>query len=62
MDFGGSAVEKMSLESRLVLANMTVEMGAKAGIIEPNQTTLDYLSRKTADTMEVVRNDPCFSA
>ena len=48
MQFGGTGVEQMSVESRLTLCNMTTEAGAKNGIIEPDQKVYDYLSAKGA--------------
>jgi 3-isopropylmalate/(R)-2-methylmalate dehydratase large subunit len=57
VDFGGPAVEVMSIESRLVLANMAVELGGKTGIIEPNPETEYFLREKLGGPVEVVRND-----
>ena len=48
MQFGGTGVEQMSVESRLTLCNMTTEAGAKNGIIEPDQKVYDYLSARGA--------------
>jgi len=44
IEFHGSAIKEMSVEGRLTLSNMAVEMGAKAGIIEPDEKTINYLS------------------
>ncbi len=57
MQFGGSAVSEMSIEERLTLTNMTTEAGAKNGIIEPDQKTLDYLEERGAAGMEPVYGD-----
>jgi len=43
LEFCGDALEKMSMESRLVLANMAVEAGAKVGLIASDQITKKYL-------------------
>lgn len=43
LEFGGSTVDKMSMESRFVLSNMAVEAGAKVGLIASDATTRDYL-------------------
>jgi 3-isopropylmalate/(R)-2-methylmalate dehydratase large subunit len=43
MEFGGQTIRDMSVDSRLTLSNMSVEAGAKAGIIEPDEKTLEYL-------------------
>ncbi len=44
IEFHGSTIRDMSIEGRLTLSNMAVEMGAKAGIVEPDEKTLSYLS------------------
>jgi 3-isopropylmalate/(R)-2-methylmalate dehydratase large subunit len=42
----------------MVLCNMAVEMGAKAGIIEPDEKTLDYVKGRTDKTIKPVKSDP----
>jgi len=44
IEFYGSTIRDMSAEGRMTLCNMVVEMGAKNGIIEPDETTLNYLN------------------
>jgi 3-isopropylmalate/(R)-2-methylmalate dehydratase large subunit len=58
LEFGGSTIEEMSIEGRMVLSNMAVEMGAKAGIIEPDQKTLDYVRARTDKQVKPVKSDP----
>jgi len=43
IEFGGPAIEAMNVEGRLTLTNMAVEMGAKTGIIEPDEKTYSFL-------------------
>ena len=43
MQFGGTGIDAMSVESRLTLCNMTTEAGAKNGIIEPDEKIYEYL-------------------
>jgi len=45
IEFDGEAVKEMSLDERLVLCNMSVEMGAKATYITPDKKVWDYLSQ-----------------
>lgn len=45
VEFAGSAVDAMSIDERLVLCNMSVEMGAKAAYIQPDEKTYVYLAR-----------------
>ena len=42
-EFTGSAVRGLSMEGRMTLCNMSIEMGAKAGIIAPDETTFAYV-------------------
>lgn len=43
IEFAGSAIENLSMESRMSLCNMAIEAGAKTGLVAPDQTTIDYL-------------------
>ena len=45
VEFSGSAIDAMSVEERLVLCNMSVEMGAKTAYIHPDGKTMTYLAR-----------------
>ncbi|MDK2598128.1 3-isopropylmalate dehydratase large subunit [Pseudoalteromonas obscura] len=42
-EFCGTAIEALSMESRMTLCNMSIEMGAKAGLIAPDEITYAYL-------------------
>lgn len=43
MEFTGEAVRALSMEGRMTLSNMAIEVGAKAGMIAPDETTFAYL-------------------
>ncbi|MCT8231701.1 3-isopropylmalate dehydratase large subunit [Proteus terrae] len=43
VEFAGEAIEALSMEGRMTLCNMAIEMGAKAGLVAPDDTTFDYL-------------------
>ena len=43
VEYAGSTIRNMSMEGRLTLSNLSIEMGSRAGIIAPDQTTFDYL-------------------
>ncbi|MEM2924711.1 MAG: 3-isopropylmalate dehydratase large subunit [Methanocellales archaeon] len=45
-EFTGSAIKNLSIDGRLTIANMVIEMGGKAGIIEPDRKTEQYLRRR----------------
>ncbi len=57
MQFGGSGIDEMSVESRLTLCNMTTEAGAKNGIVEPDQKVVDYLTKRGATNISLVKGD-----
>jgi 3-isopropylmalate/(R)-2-methylmalate dehydratase large subunit len=46
-EFRGPTIREMSIAGRMTLCNMTVEMGAKNGIIEPDETTRKFLEGRT---------------
>lgn len=45
-EYAGSLIESLSMEERLTICNMSIEGGARAGYINPDQTTFDYLKGK----------------
>ena len=57
MQFGGTGIDEMSIESRLTLANMTTEAGAKNGIIESDEKTVKYLNERGATNASVFHGD-----
>ena len=57
MQFGGSGIDEMSVESRLTLCNMTTEAGAKNGIVEPDQKIVDYLTQRGATNLNLIKGD-----
>lgn len=43
VEFAGSAIRSLSMEARMTICNMSIEMGARGGMIAPDSTTFDYL-------------------
>ena len=43
LEYRGSAISALSMEGRMTICNMSIEAGARAGLIAPDQTTFDYL-------------------
>jgi len=43
IEFAGEAIQALSMEGRMTVCNMTIEGGARAGLIAPDQTTYDYV-------------------
>ena len=43
IEYAGEAIRALSMEGRMTVCNMTIEAGARAGLIAPDETTFDYL-------------------
>jgi len=43
VEYRGQAIEELSMEARMTVCNMSIEWGAKAGLVAPDQTTFDYI-------------------
>ena len=43
VEYAGSAIRTLSMEGRMTVCNMTIEAGARAGLIAPDETTFEYL-------------------
>ena len=46
IEFAGEVIRNLSMEERMTICNMTIEAGARAGLIAPDQKTFDYLQGK----------------
>jgi 3-isopropylmalate/(R)-2-methylmalate dehydratase large subunit len=44
LEYGGSAIRDLSMEGRMTICNMSIEAGARAGMIAPDETTFDYIT------------------
>ena len=58
IEYVGEVVDSLSLASRMVLSNMSVEMGAKAGICFPDEKTKEFLSSRSSEAWAAVLSDP----
>ena len=43
VEFCGTAIQALTMEERMTVCNMAIELGAKAGMVRADQTTFDYL-------------------
>jgi len=43
VEYAGSAIRSLSMESRMTICNMSIEMGARGGMIAPDETTFEYI-------------------
>ncbi|MDR1917000.1 MAG: 3-isopropylmalate dehydratase large subunit [Synergistaceae bacterium] len=58
IEFAGSTVRDMSLEARLTISNMGIELGAKFALFEADDKVIDYLKSRTDETFHPVISDP----
>jgi 3-isopropylmalate/(R)-2-methylmalate dehydratase large subunit len=47
VEYRGEAIRKLSMEGRMTISNMSIEWGARAGMIAPDETTFEYLRGRT---------------
>jgi 3-isopropylmalate/(R)-2-methylmalate dehydratase large subunit len=68
IEYQGPAIERLSMEERMTVCNMSIEAGARAGMIAPDRTTFDYLQGRagvsrnswdaTVEYWSTLRTDP----
>jgi 3-isopropylmalate/(R)-2-methylmalate dehydratase large subunit len=58
LEFAGPGVAALDMDDRIVLSNMSVEVGAKAGIFPHDATTARWLEERGANGMDLPRHDP----
>jgi homoaconitate hydratase family protein len=57
VEFAGETVEDFSLASRLTMANMAAELGAKNGYFTPNEETIDFLKERKKEDYQIISSD-----
>ncbi|MEW6381885.1 MAG: 3-isopropylmalate dehydratase large subunit [bacterium] len=58
MEFTGSTITALDMDSRLSICNMAIEAGAKNGIIAPDETTLQYARERAKREFSIFASDP----
>ena len=58
IEWTGSAIDQLSIDGRLTMGNMSVELGAKFGIFNADEKTCDYIRARTDKEFEPVTSDP----
>ena len=53
VEYAGAAIEKLSMEGRMTVCNMTIEGGGRAGMIAPDETTFEYVIGRPGAPAEV---------
>ncbi|RBQ22418.1 Methanogen homoaconitase large subunit [Candidatus Methanobinarius endosymbioticus] len=59
-EFKGETIDNLDISSRMTITNMTIEMGAKNGIMEPNNNTLNFIKNRTGKSIEelnIIKSD-----
>ncbi|WP_185864985.1 3-isopropylmalate dehydratase large subunit [Blattabacterium cuenoti] len=56
IEYTGSVFRKMSMEGRMTICNMSIEMGAKGGLISPDNTTLEYINKSKYGKQLIKKN------
>jgi len=58
VEFIGPGIQNLSMDGRMTLCNMAVEMGAKSGIVPADRVTKRYLAKRTKRPIKPVEGDP----
>lgn len=58
VEFYGDTIAGLSIDSRMTIANMSVEMGAKNGFMEPDQKVLEWLEPRARGNFQVIKAGP----
>ena len=59
IEYQGEAIEELPMDERLAISNMAVEMGAKVGLIAPDEKTVAYLREAGVESeLDMVKSDP----
>lgn len=57
IEFTGQAISDLSIDGRIAICGLTLEMGGKIGVIEADEKVVDYMKKRTKEPFEVVRAD-----
>ena len=57
MEFSGPAIEKLTIDDRIVICNMAVEAGAKTALVEPDQKVIDFMKSLGRTNMNIFKSD-----
>lgn len=58
VEYAGEAIRRATMEERLTICNLSIEMGARGGMIAPDQTTFDYLKGRAPAGWQRLYSDP----
>ncbi len=57
MEFTGPVIDKLSMDARMTMSNMAIEAGGKAGLMNPDETTLAYVKGRAEHKWKVYTSD-----
>ncbi|MFQ6052080.1 MAG: 3-isopropylmalate dehydratase large subunit [Candidatus Hydrothermarchaeota archaeon] len=57
LEFEGDTISSLSMDARMTICNMAVEMGAKTGMIKADEKTIEWLRKRTSKNFEVIDSD-----
>jgi 3-isopropylmalate/(R)-2-methylmalate dehydratase large subunit len=57
LEYSGEIIKKLSMADRFSMTNMAIEMGAKTGLIEADEVTIDWLKGRTERSFDIIKSD-----
>lgn len=58
VEYAGEAIRSLSMEERMTVCNLSIEMGARGGLIAPDETTFGYIRIKNSHPREKIGTKP----
>jgi 3-isopropylmalate/(R)-2-methylmalate dehydratase large subunit len=58
IEFSGPSMKHLDMDARMTLCNVAVDIGAKCGIVEPDEVTREYLTPRVSQPFDLVKSDP----
>jgi 3-isopropylmalate/(R)-2-methylmalate dehydratase large subunit len=58
LEYAGPAMAHLDMDARMTLCNVAVDIGAKSGVVEPDELTREYLAPRAKGEFDLVRSDP----
>jgi 3-isopropylmalate/(R)-2-methylmalate dehydratase large subunit len=57
LEYSGSTIRNMSIDGRVTMCNMAIEVGGKTGIVEPDEKTITFMKERTQEKFSLIKSD-----
>ena len=57
LEYSGSTIRNMSIDGRVTMCNMAIEVGGKTGIVEPDEKTITFMKKRSQEKFSLIKSD-----